>query len=198
MGLGAGLFTVLTALVTRPGLGSFLGVVPALLLIRFLMGIFTAPLYPACGRMNANWFPIQQQGFVWGLVAAGAGVGSALSPSLFSWVDSSYGLRKSFGLAGVATATLALIWASLVRDHPSDLHALRAEKIRHVEIGGTELKSNRAYGGLRKLLLNRNVQLLSFGYLTVGYFEYIFFFGSTTISGKFDISPLARPRFTPR
>lgn len=83
MGLGAGLFTGLTGLGTRPGLGSFLGVIPSLLLIRFLTGIVTAPLYPSCGRMNANWFPMQQQGFVWGLVASGAGIGSALSPSVF-------------------------------------------------------------------------------------------------------------------
>ncbi len=74
MGLGAGFFTGLTAFGARPGLGSFLGVIAALLVIRFLMGIFTAPLYPSCGRMNTNWFPPERQGFVWGLLAAGAGI----------------------------------------------------------------------------------------------------------------------------
>lgn len=39
-----------------------------------------------------------------------------------------------------------------------------------------EIKTNGTRHGLRKLLLNRDVQLLGFGYLTVGYFEYIFFF----------------------
>ena len=73
MGFGAALFTGLTALGARPGLGSLLGIVPALVLVRFLVGVCTAPLYPACGRMNANWFPSTRQGLVWGLVAGGAG-----------------------------------------------------------------------------------------------------------------------------
>jgi MFS family permease len=176
VGLGAGLFTGLTAFGARPGLGSFLGVIPALLIIRFLMGIFTAPLYPACGRMNTNWFPAERQGFVWGLVAAGAGVGSALSPSLLSWMIPSLGWRKSFGLAGVATVILTPIWALIVRDYPSEHSALQEEELGKTEVRMAETKHNAAGGGMRSLLRNRDVQLLAVGYLTVGYFEYIFFF----------------------
>ncbi len=174
MGLGAGLFTALTALGTRPGLGSLIGVIPALILIRFMLGMFTAPLYPSCGRMNANWFPEVRQGFVWGRVAAGAGVGSALSPSLFSWMIPALGWRRSFVFAGVATAVLAGIWALLVRDRPSDHPALHSENSKQLQTGKSlDTPKESAF---RKLLFNRNVLLLSFGYLTVGYFEYIFFF----------------------
>src|SRR3954468_24329467 len=48
MGLTAALFTGLTALGGTPGLGTYLGAVPAFIAIRFCMGIGTAPLYPAC------------------------------------------------------------------------------------------------------------------------------------------------------
>src|SRR5881396_2159852 len=53
MGVGSALFTGLTALGGRPGLGSLLGVVPAFVAIRLALGLSTAPLYPACARMNA-------------------------------------------------------------------------------------------------------------------------------------------------
>src|SRR5215475_2148661 len=93
MGLSAALFTGLTALGGQPGLGSMLGVVPALLAIRLCFGVGTAPLYPACARMSANWIPIAHQGRVQGLIIAGSSVGGAVSPLLFSWLMSFYRWR---------------------------------------------------------------------------------------------------------
>ena len=58
MGLSAALFTGLTALGGKPGLGSVLGVVPALIAIRLGLGVGTAPLYPACAGMSANWISV--------------------------------------------------------------------------------------------------------------------------------------------
>ena len=60
MGLGSALFTGLTAVAGHPGLGTWIGVVPSFLLVRLAMGACTAPLYPSCARMNANWFPLSQ------------------------------------------------------------------------------------------------------------------------------------------
>lgn len=177
VGFGAALFTGLTALGTRPGLGSLIGIVPALVIIRFLMGVCTAPLYPSCGRMNANWFPVTCQGLVWGLIAGGAGIGSALSPSLFSWIISHYGWRKSFWLAGATTALLAAAWAGYARDRPTDHRSTQGDEHSRLRFNTkTETGNPSGKPALRKLLANRNVMLLAVGYMTVGYFEYIFFF----------------------
>jgi len=173
MGFGAALFTGLTALGTKPGLGSILGVLIALALIRFLMGVCTAPLYPACGRMNANWFPVERQGLVWGLVAGGAGIGSALSPSLFAWMIPRYGWRNSFWIAGSATAIVALVWVWSVSDSPSRCHSRCNEPNLDRPANFTK---GLHFKDFAKVLGDRNVLLLSIGYLTVGYFEYIFFF----------------------
>lgn len=176
MGFGAALFTGLTALGTRPGLGSLIGVVPALVVIRFLVGACTAPLYPACGRMNANWFPSTGQGLVWGLVAGGAGIGSALSPSLFAWMIPRYGWRNSFWLAAAATALLAAVWAWYARDRPSEHRSNREVQDSLLRVVRPQAPDAGRKSGLRKLLTNRNVVLLALGYGTVSYFEYIFFY----------------------
>jgi sugar phosphate permease len=176
MGFGAALFTGLTALGARPGLGSLIGIVSSLVLVRFMVGVCTAPLYPACGRMNANWFPSTRQGLVWGLVAGGAGIGSALSPSLFAWMIPRFGWRSSFWLAGAATAVLATLWAWYARDRPSEHRSARnAGHSTPTSLKPRGIHTSRQ-SGLRKLLTNRNVVLLAVGYGTVSYFEYIFFY----------------------
>jgi MFS family permease len=176
MGFGAALFTGFTALGARPGLGSIIGIVSSLVLVRFLVGVCTAPLYPACGRMNANWFPSTRQGLVWGLVAGGAGIGSALSPSLFAWMIPRVGWRNSFWLAGAATALLTTVWAWYARDRPSEHRSNRdAEASFPARLAPQGITIYRQ-SGLRRLLTNRNVVLLALGYGTVSYFEYIFFY----------------------
>jgi MFS family permease len=166
MGLSAALFTGLTALGGKPGLGSVLGVVPALLAIRLGLGVGTAPLYPAAAKMSSHWIPIGHQGRVQALIIAGSSIGGAVSPMLFSWLMSLYRWRLSFGIAAVATATLALLWFWFVRDHPAGIHPAERR---------TTTRASTA-GGWHALLINRNLMLLTLAYFALGYFEYIFFY----------------------
>ena len=172
MGLGAALFTGLTALGGRPGLGTYLGVVPAFVLIRLSLGVSTAPLYPACGSINANWFPEAKRGRIWGFIAAGAGIGGAVSPHLFSWMIARQGWRLSFWLAAVATAVLALVWYWYARDYPWQ----RASRTSGPEEHAKAAHQARSPTPWRRLLTNRNLMLLTLGYTSVDYFEYLFFY----------------------
>ena len=120
---------------------------------------------------------LARQGLVWGLIAGGAGIGSAFSPSLFSWTISYYGWRKSFWLAGATTALLAATWAGYARDRPPDHRSTRGDEQALLPFNAKKEAGNPPRKpALRKLLANRNVMLLAAGYMTVGYFEYIFFF----------------------
>lgn len=183
MGFTAGLFTALTALGGTPGLGALLGVIPSFLIIRLGLGVCTAPIYPGCGRIISNWFEVTKRARIWGLVAAGAGVGSATSPILFTWMVARYGWRFSFCVSGVATAALGGIWRWYARDHPRDhpsLHQISDPALDppNDDPPGRDVLLDRAprRTSWDKLLADRNLQLLTIGYFTVGYFEYIFFF----------------------
>jgi ACS family glucarate transporter-like MFS transporter len=138
-----------------------IGVVPALLTIRLGLGVGTAPLYPACGKMGAHWIPIVHQGRAQALIIAGSSLGAAVSPLMFSWFMAVFQWRVSFGIAAVATATLALVWYNSVREHPSAARGAR-----------------RPYpvNEWRALVTNRNLMLLTLAYFTLGYFDYIFFY----------------------
>lgn len=167
MGLGSALFTGLTAVAGNADLGAWIGVVPAFILMRLAMGASTAPLYPSCARMNSNWFPVSQRARVWGVIAAGAGIGGAVSPLLFSAMINRLGWRLSFWASAGATVLLALVWLRSVRDRPSNPTFTAPQEPEPVAHRQTSVTS---------WWKERNLLLLTAGYFTVGYFEYIFFF----------------------
>ncbi len=160
---GTAVLTTLTAFGGRAGLGAVLGVFPAFLGIRLLLGIVSAPLYPSAARMNANWMSIGVRGQVQGWIAAGAGIGGALSPLLFSYLIDRLGWRAAFVVTGAATTLLAVLWMSSARDYPRGGHEQPTERTRHRT-------------PWRTLLTNRDLMLLTLGYVAVDYYEYVFFY----------------------
>ncbi len=161
-GLGAACCTALTALCGNAEVARWIGVVPSFLLIRFLFGIFAAPLYPSCARMAANWIPASEQGRAQAFIISGAAIGAAISPIVFSRMMGAYGWRVSFCLAAAATAILTGAWFACVRDNPP----------------GREIRSQgpievRGWGGL---FGNRQLLTLTLAYFLLNYFEYIFFY----------------------
>jgi MFS family permease len=163
MAFGSALFTGLTALGGSPGLGTYIGIVPSFLVVRLAMGIFAAPVYPSCGKMNANWNPPAARARVWGWIACGAGIGGACTPLLFSWMRANYTWRGSFYVAALGSAALGAVWYWYVRDYPHD----------EMPVGN---RKSRARTPWKELFTNRDLMLLTAGYFTVNYFEYIFFF----------------------
>jgi ACS family glucarate transporter-like MFS transporter len=163
MAFGSALLTALTALGGSPGLGTYIGIVPSFLVVRLGMGICAAPVYPSCGKMNANWNPPAARGRVWGWIACGAGIGGACTPLLVSWMRANYTWRGSFYLAALGSAGLGAVWYWYARDYPRD----------EAPVG---TRQSRVRTPWKELLTNRDLMLLTAGYFTVNYFEYMFFF----------------------
>jgi MFS family permease len=164
MGIFSAVFTGLIVLAGTPGLSSLLGLVPALFAIRLGLGVVTAPLYPACARMTANWIPVVYHARIQAFIIAGSSAGAAISPVLFAWMLMHFRWRVSFVIAASATAALGIVWLWYARDHPPG--ATRAPRRQ------SELER----APWMKLFADRNLMLLTFAYGTLGYFQYIFFY----------------------
>jgi len=170
MAFGSALFTALTAVGGRPEIAAWVGVVPSFLILRLGMGVATAPLYPATGKMNAEWMAPEQRARAQGVVNAGAGLGGAVAPVLFHWMIGQFGWRLSFVLAGAATAASGLLWLALVRE-PAGRPAAGAD-------------APKAPTPWKSLFGNRSLMWLTLGYFMVCYFEYIFFYWIYYYLGK--------------
>jgi MFS family permease len=165
MGVLSAVCTAAVVLAGKQSLVAYVGVIPALFVARLGLGVVTAPLYPACARMTANWIPIVFHARVQGLVMGGSSIGAAISPLLFTWMIARFGWRASFILAAAATAALGILWFWYARDYPRGIS--RSE-------GTSSRKAVRR--AWIDLFANRNLMLLTFAYGTLGYFQYIFFY----------------------
>jgi MFS family permease len=159
-GLGAALFTGLTALCGVPGLGVYLGVIPAFLVVRIAFGACTAPLYPSCGRIVSAWIRPERQGRALATIVSAAAVGAALAPIAYSRTIGALGWRSCFLFAGFAAlAVVALFQAAMPR---------RDNLNRSIAGSGA--------GEWRSLLTNRNLLLITASYFALNYFQYIFYY----------------------
>ncbi|MDE0127876.1 MAG: MFS transporter [Bryobacterales bacterium] len=175
-GLGAALWTGLTAAAGAGVWTLLLGVAGSFVAIRFLLGLATGPLYPSCARVYSNWIPLRLRARVHGYVAGGAGLGGAISPLLFSWLIAVAGWRMSFVWAAGATAALALLWLAYVRNMPAEHPALARRQIPSADVPERTRGNEVPNPPWLQLLRSRSLLLLTVAYFCVCYFEYIFFF----------------------
>ncbi len=132
--------------------------------IRLIMGVTTAPLYPACARMTRHWISPAGMGRAQAFVQAGAAIGSAVSPVLFVFLIDRFGWRASFWIAALATGALYVIWWAVARDYPPGSSAATREP------------EERGWARFARLLRNPHMILLTLSYFCLNYFEYIFFY----------------------
>jgi ACS family glucarate transporter-like MFS transporter len=67
-----------------------------LVALRFGLGVGESAIYPAANQFVMRWFPTEERGFVNGLIFAGVGAGSGLTPPLLTWFILHHGWRSAF------------------------------------------------------------------------------------------------------
>jgi ACS family D-galactonate transporter-like MFS transporter len=109
VGFGSAIFGALTGaagLIPLTGGGLLL----ALLVVRPLMGIASAPIYPSTSRLVSHWLPLRQRSWANGVVSAAALIGIASTFSVFGGLIDRLGWQAAFLLMGTATALVAAVW----------------------------------------------------------------------------------------
>ena len=159
-----------------------------LLSIRFLLGAGEAVVYPAANQFVAQWIPFRERGFINGLIFAGVGAGSGLTPPLLNWLITHHGWRAAFWFSAGLGIAVGIAWWFMARDlpenHPSvsesELTEIRGAPIRQMSKLENAVKpeagapSRRRISGVR-LFQRRDLVALMIGYFSFGYIAWIFF-----------------------
>jgi MFS family permease len=158
-------FTGVIGLTIRSGTTAF----TALVVVRGLMGIVSAPLYPACAAGVGRWVPSGGRSRTNGLVSGSALVGVALTPLLFGALIDRFDWPGAFLIAACATLVLSAVWY-VVAGTASDSSRRREWDIEPTDNPAQE------HSRWWSLLTNRSLLLLTLSYGAVGYFQYLFFY----------------------
>jgi ACS family glucarate transporter-like MFS transporter len=169
-----GIFTTFTTMVPA-GLG--LSIV-MLILVRFLLGIGEAVVYPASNRLVATWIPSVKRGVANGFIFAGVGAGAGVTPPLITFILMNWGWRWSFYICAIIGLLAGAGWYFLARDNPEDHPWISKEELDHIVRGLPVSVSE--HGKERALpwgtiLSNRSMIFISLSYFSYGYIAYIFF-----------------------
>ena len=172
-----GIFTFLSGMVGRISLLTGLSVLNALIVLRFLFGIFQAPMFPTATRAITNWFPLTERARANALALSGVSIGSFLVPPLVSWMILWSSWQSSFYIASVSSLLLAVGWALYVRDYPSQHRAVNAAELDAIQAGAV-LHSEPTTRTLSiwSQLASGNMWRLVASYALQGYVAYVFIF----------------------
>jgi MFS transporter, ACS family, glucarate transporter len=169
-----GVATALTTLIP-PGISQ---AVLLLIGIRFALGAGEAVIYPAANQFVARWVPEQERGFINGLIFAGVGAGSGLTPPLLAWFILHYGWRSAFWFSAVIGVIAGGVWWWLARDTPEEDPKVSASELKIIREGiAGEATDGSAPGVIswRAILTRRDLPALIITYFAFGYTAWIFF-----------------------
>jgi len=169
MGLGSAMFCALTGAI---GFGMFAAgqVWFALLAVRSLMGLLSAPLHPGAARAAGNWFPPEQRSLANGLITGASILAYAVVHPIFGSMIDRFDWPVAFVVTGGATALLAACWLIFAANTPpasGDIPSV-VLPIEQNRAAFAPLESTEGRG--------RNLMFLTLSYAAVGYFQYLFFY----------------------
>lgn len=149
MFLGILLWSVMTVFM---GLVSYVTfVVPALLILRFLLGVCESPVGPSAGRIIAAWFPSQERGVAGAIFNSAQYASLAIFTPLMAWLCHAFGWDHVFIVMGVIGIIIAFCWSKFFYV-PTKHPGINNEEMEYLKEGGAlvELDTVASVKGERK------------------------------------------------
>ena len=123
------IFTLLTPLAAMMSL-------PALLAVRFLMGLGEAGLAPSSFTVVSHWFPRNEHSRVMGFLSSGSIFGTIIALLTGGWIIEQYGWPAIFYLYGSLGFIWLVFWLLLVKDKPDEDPGISQQELELIKSGG--------------------------------------------------------------
>jgi ACS family glucarate transporter-like MFS transporter len=161
---GVSLFLWSTITVAQ-GLIGFLSIpiaVATLFVLRFLLGLIEAPVYPANNRIVAAWFPLQERGLATVIYNSSMYLSVVILAPLMGFIAHTYGWEHVYWFMGALGIMVSLVWFRLVKA-PTEHPLVNAAELEHIRSGGAEVDMDKpkAKGAFRPRFSDLKVLLRS-------------------------------------
>jgi ACS family glucarate transporter-like MFS transporter len=152
--------------------------------VRFALGAGEAVIYPAANQFVARWVPQQERGFVNGLIFAGVGAGSGLTPPLLTWIIVEQGWRAAFWFSAAIGFAAGAVWWVFARDTPEEHPGVSRSELKEIQAGLSSSPSSEPLESpvqqdtkisWRAIFARKDLAALMAGYFSFGYIAWVFF-----------------------
>jgi ACS family glucarate transporter-like MFS transporter len=147
--------------------------------MRFVLGIGESVIYPSANQFVARWVPQQERGVINGLIFAGVGAGSGLTPPILAWLISHHGWRSAFWFSAIVGCVVGIVWWLIARDTPEEHPAMQQVELQEIQKGlkfrAPLTRNDRPVIHWRAILHRRDLLVLMATYFSYGYIAWIYF-----------------------
>ncbi len=147
--------------------------------VRFVLGAGESVIYPAANQFVARWVPLQERGVINGLIFAGVGAGSGLTPPMLTWLISHHGWRSAFWFSATVGFIAAIVWWLIARDTPEEHPAVQLAELLEIQkclnVRNAVSESEKPAIRWRAIFHRRDLLVLMMSYFSFGYIAWIYF-----------------------
>ena len=153
-------------------LGTLTGNFNAFLATRIGVGMAEAPIFPSNAKVVRSWFLKNERGLATSLFDSGSYVGSALAAPLIILLMVTFGWKIGFVIFGVIGLIWSLVWYGYYRE-PEEFKNLSETERKIIPIEENIPRENIKINW-KKLILNRKILSISFGFFCYNYLKNFF------------------------
>ncbi len=153
-------------------LGTLAGNFNLFLATRVGVGMAEAPIFPSNAKVVKAWFPKNERGLATSLFDSGSYVGSALAAPLIILLMVTFGWKIAFIIFGVVGLLWSLVWYLYYRE-PEDFIGLSDKEKQIIPIEENTITNSQKISW-KKLILNRKILSISFGFFCYNYLKNFF------------------------
>lgn len=169
-----GLLTAVTGFAPDLLAASAGGALAGFMVIRCLLGVANAPIFPVAAGAIANWFPVGSWGFPNAALSSGLTLGQAAVGPVVTVLIMEFGWRESFFALAPVGVLAGAWWWWYGRDRPAEHPRVGGAELALIEAGRAGAGDGAARLGWLPVLRNRDVLLLSASYFCMNYVFFIF------------------------
>ena len=148
---------------------------PLLIFLRLLLGAGESVVYPAASQFVARWVPVGERGVINGLIFAGVGAGSGLTPPLLNWLITHHGWRAAFWFSAAMGVCAGMVWWCIARDVPEEHGRISPAELEEIHARRAPNHQVRQPIGWGPILHRRDLPALMLAYFSFGYTAWIYF-----------------------
>ncbi len=134
------------------------GIVMALFMLRFLVGLAEAPSFPGNSRIVAAWFPAQERGTAVAVFNSAQYFATVIFAPIMGWLTHAVGWQHVFFFMGGLGIIISFIWLKVIYN-PTEHPKVNKQELDYIEAGGALVNMDQASGKSQTSLREKMSQI---------------------------------------